>query len=83
MLDLGFSETSQNISSFRQLFFHSFQGATEGKMLKNCQNYTFFFEFFSFGPPLDTMKKSCLKELKFCEVSENPKSSMALIDSQP
>ena len=69
MLDLGFSETSQSFSSS---FFHSFQGGTQGKMLKNCQNYTFVFEFF----PLETIKKSCLKALKFWEVSENPKSSI-------
>ena len=34
MLDLGFSQTSQNFSSLRQLFFHSFQGRTKGKKLK-------------------------------------------------
>jgi hypothetical protein len=51
---LGFSETSQNFSSFSQLFFHSFQGGTKGKMLKN---YALVFDIFSFGPPLETMKK--------------------------
>ena len=35
MLDLWFSEASQNLSSFRQLFFHSFQRGTKGKKLKN------------------------------------------------
>ena len=29
-----FREASQNLSSFRQLFFQSFQGGTKGKMLK-------------------------------------------------
>ena len=38
-------------------FFHSFQGGTKEKMLKNCQNYTLVFQHFSFGPPLETMKK--------------------------
>ena len=44
------SETSQNFSSFRQLFFHTFQG----KML---ENQLAIFQHFSFGPPLETMKK--------------------------
>jgi hypothetical protein len=40
MLDLGFSETSQNLDNF---FFHSFQEKKEkGKMLKNCQNQGIF-----------------------------------------
>ena len=43
MLDLWFREASQNLSSYRQLFFHSFQGGNKGKMLKNCQNYTLVF----------------------------------------
>ena len=34
------------------------------------------FSAFFFGPPLETMKKRCLKKLKFCEVSENSKSSI-------
>ena len=72
MLDLGFSETWQNFSSFRQRFFHSFKEGTKGKMLRNCPNYTLLFEFFSFG----NYEKKCLKELKFCEVSGNPKSSI-------
>ena len=38
-------QASQNLSSFRQLFFHSFQGGTKGKMLKNCQNYTIYIGF--------------------------------------
>ena len=29
------------------------------------------FQHFSFGPPLETMKKSCLNELKFWEASRN------------
>ena len=31
------------------------------KMLKNCQNYTLVFQHFSFGPPLETMKKKLLQ----------------------
>ena len=34
MLDLWFSETSQIFSSFRQLFFHSFQGGPKEKTQK-------------------------------------------------
>ena len=55
---------------------HSFQGGTKGKMLKNCQNYILVFEFFPLVPPWKLWKKSCLKELKFCEVSEYCKSSI-------
>ena len=54
MLLFWFREASQNLSLFRQLFFHSFQG----KMLKNCHNYTLVFQHFSFGLPLETMKKN-------------------------
>ena len=57
MLDLWFREASQNLSSFRQLFFHSFQGGTKGKMLKNQCIVLAIFQHFSFGPPLETMKK--------------------------
>ena len=71
MAYLEFSETSKNVSSFRHLFY-SFQGGINDKMLKNYQNYTLVLDFFFF---FETMKKSCLKELKFCEVSENSKSS--------
>ena len=57
MHHIWFREASQNLSSFRQLFFHSFQGGTKGKMLKNCQNYTLVFQHFSFGPPLGNYEK--------------------------
>ena len=57
MLDLRFSETSQNFSSFRQLFFHSFQGGTKGKKLKNQCKVSAIFQHFFFGPPLETLKK--------------------------
>ena len=62
MLHLWFLEASQNLSLFRQHFFHSFQGGTKGKMLKNCRNYTLVFQDFSFG---NYEKKSCLNDLKF------------------
>ena len=43
MLDLGFCETSQNFSSFRQLFFLSFQGGTKGKNSKTSfSNFSAF-----------------------------------------
>ena len=76
MLHLWFREASQNLSSFRQLFFHSFQGGTKGKMLKNQCIVLAIFQDFSFGPPLETMKKSCLNELKFWEASRNQKWSI-------
>ena len=66
---LWFCEASQNLSSFRQLFF-------QGKMLKNCQNSTLVFQHFSFGPPWKLWKKSCLNELKFWEASRNHKWSI-------
>ena len=76
MLDLRFSETSQHLSSLRQLFFQSFKGGAKGKMLKNCKNYTMFFCFFPLVLPWKLWKKSRLKERKFCEVSEKPKFSI-------
>ena len=57
MLLFWFREASQNLSLFRQLFFHSFQGGTKGKMLKNQCIVMAIFQHFSFGPPLETMKK--------------------------
>ena len=53
-IELWFCEASQNLSSFRQLFFHIFQGGTKGKMLKN---QLAIFLHFSFGPNLETMTK--------------------------
>ena len=38
--------------------------------------YIVFWVFFPLAPPWKLWKKNCLKELKFCEVSENPKSSI-------
>ena len=40
-----------------KFFFHSFQGGTKGKMLKNQCIVMAIFQHFSFGPPLETMKK--------------------------
>ena len=57
MLLFWFREASQNLSLFRQLSFHSFQGETKGKMLKNQCIFMANFQHFSFGPPLETMKK--------------------------
>ena len=54
MLDLGFSETSQNFSSFRQLFFIVSKGVPKEKTQKPVLAT---FQHFSFGPPLETMKK--------------------------
>ena len=52
MLDLGFSETSQNFSSFRQLFFYSFQGKKTQKPMYSFGNFSAFFLW----------KESCLKK---------------------
>ena len=42
----------QNFSLIWTNFFHSFQGGTKGKMLKNCQNYKLFFSaIFLWSPP--------------------------------
>ena len=74
MLDLGDSELKPHKISalLDNFFFHNFQGGTKGKMLKNCQNYTLVFEFFFLWYSLGNCgKKSWLKELKCCEVSEN------------
>ena len=75
---LWFREASQNLSLFRQLFFHGFQWGTKGKMLKNCQNYTLFFSaFFLWSPIGNHEKKSCLNKLKFWEASRNHKRSLS------
>ena len=42
-------------------FFHSFQGGTKGKMLKNQCIIMANFQHFSFGPALKTMKKKLSK----------------------
>ena len=57
MLLFWFREVSQNLGLFRQLFFHSYQGGTKGKMLKKQCIVMAIFQHFSFGPPLETMKK--------------------------
>ena len=57
MLLFWLNEASQNFSLFRQLFFHSFQGGTKGKMLKNQCRVMAIFQHFYFGPPLETMNK--------------------------
>ena len=94
MLDLGFPETSQNFSSFIQLFFHSFQGEPNEKCWKITKTIHWFLSFFPLVPPWKQRKKlkyhQCIalaifqnflletmkKELKLCEVSESPKSSI-------
>ena len=57
MLLFWFREAYPNLSLFRQLFFHSFQGGTKGKMLKNQCIVMAIFQHFSYGSPLETMKK--------------------------
>ena len=46
-------------------------------MLKNCKNYTLFFQhFFPLVPPWNHEKKCCPNELKFWEASQNHKWSI-------
>jgi hypothetical protein len=58
-------------------FFHSFQGGTKRKKpqkpMYSFGNFSAFLLWFPLG---NYEKKSCPKELKFCEVSENLKSSI-------
>ena len=58
MIHLWFREASQNLSSFRQLFFHSFQGGTKGKMLKKeCTIILAIFSAFFLWSPLGKYEK--------------------------
>jgi hypothetical protein len=57
MLDLEFYETLQNFSSFRQLFLWFPRGGPKEKNLKNQCIVLAIFQHFSFGLPLETMKK--------------------------
>ena len=58
-------------------YFHSFQGGTKGKMLKKqCIVLAIFAAFFLWSPLGNYENKSCLNELKFFEISGNPKSSI-------
>ena len=47
------------------------------KFLKNQCIVLAIFQHFSFGPPLETMKKSCLNKLKFWEASWNLKRNLS------
>ena len=64
LLDLWFREASQNWAHLENFFPHSFQGGTKWKMLKNQCIVMANFQHFSFGPPLKTIKKSCLNKLR-------------------
>ena len=62
MLDLWFSEASQNLSSFRQLLFLSFQrGGPKGKIQKNNGWSLQGFWIFPFGPRHETKKIKVVK----------------------
>ena len=73
------SQTCKRDSQFEmfkmQFFKHFFIVSKGGTSWKICKLYIGFWGFFLWSP-LKTMKKSCLKELKFCEILENPKSSI-------
>ena len=71
MLDLWFSEASQNLNSFRQLLSSLFNRGTKGKNKKTMESFGRDFEFFPLVPPLNNENKSCLNEFKFWEASEN------------
>ena len=76
---LWFREASQNLNLFRQLFFSWLpMGGPKKKCWKIAKIIRCFFQHFSFGPPLETMKKkSCLNKLKFWEASRNHKRSLS------
>ena len=77
MLDLWFSEASQNLSSFRKLLFSLFHGGDHRENSKSLPRLTIVFLMFSLWSPLwNNENKSCLNELKFWEASENHKSSI-------
>ena len=68
-----------------QLIHHCVEfGMLKGEMHKKAYEhiwlhfFCFFWllSFFPLVPPWKLWKKSCLKKLKVCEVSENPKSSI-------
>ena len=59
---LWFREASQNLSLYRQLFFHDFQRGTKGKMLKNCQNYMYIIFFSSNFERLHEITKEAYPE---------------------
>ena len=53
MLDLEFSETSQNLRSFKQLLFYSFQrGGPKEKKSKTGESYLLSISFFPIWYPL-------------------------------
>ena len=57
MLLFWFRKASQNLSLFRQLFYIVSKGGPKEKCWKNQCIFMAFFQHFSFGPPLETMKK--------------------------
>jgi hypothetical protein len=64
MLDLEFSETSQNFSSFTYttFFFIVSKGVPKEKNLKNQCIVLAIFQHFYFGSPLETMKKKVVQK---------------------
>ena len=77
MLHLWFREASQNLSSFRQLFFIVSKGGPKEKCWKIAKTIHCFFSIFPLVLPLGNYeKKSCLNELKFWEASRNQKWSI-------
>ena len=67
-LNLGFYESPQNFSSFKQLFFIVSKDPRKTTQ-KLMYNFSAFFLW-------KLLKKCCLNELKFCEVSDILKSSI-------
>ena len=52
-------------------------GGPKEKCWKKQRIVLAIFQHFFFGPPLETMKKSCLNKLKFWEASRNYKRSLS------
>ena len=57
MLDLGFSETSQSFSSYKQLFFIVSKGVLEKNPQKPMYSYGIFSAFFLWSPRGNYEKK--------------------------
>ena len=85
MLDLWFSEASQNLSSFRQLLFSLFHSILKSfasnfllfpkEKIKKTMRLGGILNFSLWSPLWNNENKSCLNKLKFWQASENHKSS--------
>ena len=69
MLDLGFSETSQNLSSFKQLLFSSFHRGDKRKKSKTGESPLLCISVFPITNPLFTSEMK--SRFSFAWVLEN------------